>query len=54
MLEHTFAHGCTPVGDGVEDTPCEALAQFGCPEGADSCEAPGPDPVMLTSARPRA
>ena len=45
MLEHTFANGCTPVGDGVEDTPREAFPQFGCPEGADSCEAPGLDPV---------
>ena len=45
MLEHTFANGCTPVGDGVEDTPREAFPQFGCPEGADSCAAPGLDPV---------
>lgn len=45
MLEHTFANGCTPVGDGVEDTPREAFPQFGCPEGVDSCAAPGLDPV---------
>lgn len=45
MLEHTFANGCGPRGDGVADTPREAQPQFGCPEGADSCEAPGLDPI---------
>ncbi|WP_249138589.1 zinc metalloprotease [Phycicoccus avicenniae] len=45
MLEHTFAHGCSAAGDFVEDTPKEAFPQFGCPEGADSCTAPGLDPV---------
>lgn len=45
MLEHTFAGGCTPAGDGVADTPREAYPQFGCPEGADSCPMPGLDPV---------
>ncbi len=45
MLEHTFAHGCASSGDWVEDTPKEAQPQFGCPEGADSCLAPGLDPI---------
>ena len=45
MLEHTFAHGCAASGDWVEDTPKEAQPQFGCPEGADSCLAPGLDPI---------
>lgn len=45
MLEHTFAGGCTPKGDGVDDTPAEAHPQFNCPVGADTCEAPGLDPV---------
>ena len=45
MLEHTFAGGCSAKGDGVEDTPREAVPQFGCPEGADTCAAPGLDPV---------
>ncbi|MGE9806957.1 zinc metalloprotease [Janibacter sp. G1551] len=45
MLEHTFAGGCSASGDGVADTPREAVPQFGCPEGADSCTAPGLDPI---------
>ncbi|WP_299447372.1 zinc metalloprotease [uncultured Phycicoccus sp.] len=45
MLEHTFAHGCSAAGDGVADTPKEAHPQFNCPVGADSCAAPGLDPV---------
>ncbi len=45
MLEHTFAGACSAKGDGVEDTPREAIPQFGCPEGADTCAAPGLDPV---------
>ncbi len=45
MLEHTFAGACSAKGDGVEDTPREAVPQFGCPEGADTCAAPGLDPV---------
>ncbi len=45
MLEHTFAHGCSASGDWVEDTPKEAYPQFNCPVGADSCKAPGLDPV---------
>ncbi|WP_422737942.1 zinc metalloprotease [Micromonospora sp. WMMD729] len=45
MLEHTFAHGCSASGDFVADTPREAAPQFDCPIGADSCTAPGLDPI---------
>ena len=45
MLEHTFAHGCSASGDYVTDTPKEAGPQFDCPEGADTCLAPGLDPI---------
>ncbi|PRY13995.1 zinc metalloprotease [Kineococcus rhizosphaerae] len=44
-LEHTFASACSASGDGVADTPREAVPQFGCPVGADTCAAPGLDPV---------
>ena len=45
MLEHTFAHGCSAAGDFVADTPREAAPNFNCPVGADSCTAPGLDPI---------
>lgn len=45
MLEHTFAHGCSASGDYVADTPREAAPQFDCPVGADTCTAPGVDPI---------
>jgi hypothetical protein len=45
MLEHTFAGGCSTKGDGVADTPAEAMPQFNCPVGADTCTAPGLDPI---------
>ena len=45
MLEHTFAHGCSAAGDFVADTPREAVPQFNCPTGADTCTAPGLDPI---------
>ncbi|MDU0312395.1 zinc metalloprotease [Phycicoccus sp. M110.8] len=45
MLEHTFAHGCAASGDWVADTAPEAAPQFNCPEGADTCPAPGLDPI---------
>jgi Pregnancy-associated plasma protein-A len=45
MLEHTFAHGCGASGDYVADTPKEAMPQFDCPVGADTCKAPGLDPI---------
>lgn len=44
-LEHTFKGGCSGDGDHVEDTPAQAEPQFGCPEGEDSCDAAGLDPV---------
>ncbi|WP_412739005.1 zinc metalloprotease [Krasilnikovia sp. MM14-A1259] len=44
-LEHTFENGCKKKGDHVDDTPSEATAQFNCPEGADTCSAPGLDPI---------
>lgn len=45
MLEHTFAGGCSARGDWVADTPREAVPQFNCPVGADTCAAPGLDPI---------
>ena len=45
MLEHTFKSGCSASGDFVADTPKEAYPQFDCPVGADSCPAPGVDPI---------
>lgn len=45
MLEHTFAHGCSASGDWVADTAPEAMPQFDCPVGADTCAAPGLDPI---------
>jgi hypothetical protein len=45
MLEHTFKSGCSASNDFVADTPREAGPQFNCPEGADTCPAPGLDPI---------
>jgi hypothetical protein len=45
MLERTFAHGCSASGDFVADTPREAVPRFDCPTGADTCTAPGLDPI---------
>ena len=45
MLHHTFNAGCSASGDFVADTPKEAYPQFNCPVGADSCAAPGLDPI---------
>ncbi|HET7822390.1 MAG TPA: zinc metalloprotease [Ornithinibacter sp.] len=45
MLEHTFNHGCSASNDFVADTPKEAAPQFDCPIGADTCTAPGLDPI---------
>jgi hypothetical protein len=45
MLDHTFMGGCSARGDNVADTPREAFAQFDCPEGANTCAAPGDDPI---------
>ena len=45
MLEHTFKSGCSASGDFVADTPREGQPQFDCPTGADTCTAPGKDPI---------
>ncbi|HEY7721344.1 MAG TPA: zinc metalloprotease [Pedococcus sp.] len=45
MLHHTFNNGCSASGDFVADTPKEAQPQFNCPAGADTCAAPGLDPI---------
>jgi Pregnancy-associated plasma protein-A len=44
-LHHTFHAGCSASNDFVTDTPKEAHPQFDCPEGADTCSAPGLDPI---------
>jgi hypothetical protein len=44
-LEHTFYGGCNAKGDFVDDTPAQRVPTFGCPEGQDTCKAPGLDPI---------
>ena len=44
-LHHTFQGGCSPPGDGVDDTPPQASPTNGCPIGRDSCPGGGLDPI---------
>jgi hypothetical protein len=44
-LEHTFFGGCSAKGDFVDDTPAQKTPTSGCPEGKDTCSAPGLDPI---------
>lgn len=44
-LFHPFEGGCRPPGDGVDDTPYEAVPTTNCPLVKDTCPAPGTDPV---------
>jgi hypothetical protein len=44
-LYHTFQGGCTTPNDEVDDTPAQSGPTSGCPEGRDSCDLPGLDPI---------
>jgi Pregnancy-associated plasma protein-A len=44
-LFHTFQNGCTSPGDGIDDTPYEAVPTEGCPLFKKTCSQPGLDPI---------
>jgi hypothetical protein len=44
-LFHTFEGGCSAANDLVDDTPAQALENFGCPVGTDSCAPGSPDAI---------
>jgi hypothetical protein len=44
-LYHTFQGGCTETNDEVADTPAQGGPTNGCPEGSDTCELEGLDPI---------
>jgi len=44
-LFHTFQGGCTETNDEVADTPAQSSPTTGCPDGRDSCDLPGLDPI---------
>lgn len=46
-LEHTFANGCLPPGDEIDDTPYEGSPNFGsdCVGPRNTCPQPGNDPI---------
>jgi hypothetical protein len=40
-----WLNGCNAKGDFVDDTPAQKVPTTGCPEGKDTCRAPGLDPI---------
>lgn len=44
-LFHTFQNGCTPPGDGIDDTPYEAVPTEGCPLFKKTCPQADLDPI---------
>ena len=44
-LRHIWGDGGCAVDDFCADTPAAAAANFGCPEGTNSCSAPGNDMI---------
>ncbi|WP_328930889.1 MULTISPECIES: zinc metalloprotease [unclassified Streptomyces] len=44
-LYSTYENGCSGPGDMVDDTPAQAFASSGCPEGRDTCSQRGTDPI---------